>query len=341
MTEPDLRPATEQAERVSALRALADPAPARVVYLFSVLGVADRLADGPKVADTLAAEVGADPGALTRVLRVAAGIDLVAADDTGRWSLRPSGELLRSDHSVSLHREFADNDLFTVWSGVLHSVRTGKPCYEEVFGAGLFERLDRAPEERRAFHHHMHDRARTVYGPMIDLDVWPAGATVVDVGGGTGGLLAQLLAARPDLRGVLYDFDTVLAESPLRDDPAVAGRVEFVAGDLFTAPPPKGDLHVLGSVLHDFPDEDAVRALRSCRAAVGDTGRLLVLERVLPDSGYHPAMRNDLLMLVAVGGRERTRTDWRALLAEGGFTLLDDTALPGTELSVLRCDARD
>lgn len=328
----------EHPDHLARLRAMADPAPGRVLYLLSSLCLCDELAEGPRGTAELAEAVGVQPLQLGRVLRVAAGLDLLDVTDDGRWALAPAGELLRSDHPTTLRSELADNDLFAAWTEVLHSVRTGEPSYDKVFGKKLFERLWESPVERQAFHAHMYDRARIVYGPLIGMDVWPERGVVVDVGGGGGGLLAQLLTSRPGLRGVLHDFESVLDESPLRADPALCDRVRFCPGDMFSSPPPGGDVHVLGSVLHDFPDELAASALRACHEAMADGGRLLILERVLPSAGYHPAMCNDLLMMVAVGGRERTHADWTELLAGNGFALTDVRYAEGTELAVLSCE---
>jgi SAM-dependent methyltransferase len=329
----------DEAERVAALRAQADPAPARVIYVLSALRVCDHLARRPLSTAELAEQVGAEEEALGRILRVAAGMDLVVQDKDTGWSLSSTGELLASDHPSSVRAEFADNDLFTVWTEILHSVRTGEPCYAEVFGANLFDRLAERPERLRAFHEHMYERARSVYGPLLELDVWPSSGTVVDVGGGTGGLLAELLSAKPRLHGVLHDFESVLAESPLHGDDTITGRVSFIAGDVTRTPPPSGDVLVLGSVLHDFPDSTAQVILQNCRVAMGSAGRLVILDRVLPEQGFHPAMCNDLLMLVAVGGRERTLADWNRLLAGCGIDLTEVHAAQGTELSFLECRA--
>ncbi|GIG92284.1 methyltransferase [Plantactinospora endophytica] len=321
---------------VARLRALADPAPGRVLYALCALGVADRLAASPQPTAALAEAVGADEDALRRVLRVAAELRVVRQQqDT--WYLLPAGDLLRSDVPGSLRAEFADNDLFRLWTGFLDTVRTGEPCYPTVFGAPLFDRLTATPEAMRSFHQHMDDRAELTYAPLLDLPVWPSDGVLVDVAGGTGGLLRRLLESRPSLRGVLHDLPSVLALSPLRHRADLAGRIRFASADMFTEPLPAGDVHLLASVLHDWPDRTAATILSRCRPA----DRLLVVDRVAPDdgpgTGSGGVFRNDLLMLAAVGGRERTRAEWTALLAGAGFTLDAVRGAEGTELSVLEC----
>lgn len=317
------------------LQRLADPAPGRVLYVLSVLGIADALRDGPLPTARLAAESGTDPDSLARVLRAAAELDVIAELEPDRWGLRPGGHLLRSDVDGSLRAEFADNDLFGAWTEFLHSVRTGDPCYPEVFGASLFDRLNEAPQQRRGFHLHMHARAHLVYGPLIESAHWPSEGVVVDVGGGTGGLLEQLLRSRPELRGVLFDLPEVLALSPL----AGHERVSRVEGDVFTDPVPAGDVHVLASVLHDWADEQAGRILAACRAACAEGASVLVVDRVLPETGPRPQVFNDLLMLAVVGGRERTARQWSDLAHRTGFRLDATDAEPGTDLSILHLRA--
>lgn len=330
---------TESAEGRAAearrLQALADPAPGRVLHVLCVLAVPDRLLAGPCGTEELAGAVGADADALRRVLRAAHELDVVAELGEDKWTLTPGGRLLCTETEGSLRAEFADNDLFALWTAFEHSVRTGKPCYPEVFGAPMFERLDTRPEERRGFHLHMHDRAHLVYGPLLGSALWPDSGVVADIGGGTGGLLEQLLTSRPGLSAVLYDLPEVIALSPLRSRPKWSGRIDFVAGDIFAGDPPRAEVLVLGSVLHDWPDPVAIDILRRCRSVCRPGDRLIVLDRVLPDAGPRPAVFNDLLMLAAVGGKERTGADWHALASAGGFEITGQDRADATELVML------
>ena len=117
----------------------------------------------------------------------------------------------------------------------------------------------------------------------------------------------------------------------------MADRVELVAGDMFRDPLPDADAYVLASVLHDWPDGPAARVLRRCRPSGGEAYRVLVVERVAPDAGPSPVFRNDLLMLAAVGGRERNLAQWMRLLRSAGLELVSVTGDPRSELSVLEC----
>lgn len=334
-TAHDFDPAYLAAE-AERLQLLASPVPGRVLHVLCALRVPDALLAGPRSAPELAAAVDCDADALARVLRVAAQLDVVEEEAPRRWSLRPAGRLLcDGGPGGGLRAEFGDNDLFTLWTGFVHSVRTGEPCYRQVFGSTLFERLSRRPAEREAFHQHMWERAHLVYAPLVPSGLWPDTGVLVDLGGGTGGLLDQLLATRPGLSGVLHDLPEVLELSPLAAGPRLAGRVRLTPGDLFTGPLPEGDVYVLASVLHDWPDPRAADILTCCRAACRPGTRLLVVDRVLPDRGGSLSLHNDLLMLAACGGRERTMDNWQALAGRCGFEITEVRGAAGTDLSVL------
>ena len=149
---------------------------------------------------------------------------------------------------------------------------------------------------------------------VAELD-WRAGETVVDVGGGNGALLRELLAHRPELRGIILDLPATD-----RDEAALGDRINFVPGNFFESVP-EGDVYVLSAILHDWDDERAAAVLRTVSAAAAPQARLLLLESVvLPGNEPQGAKWLDLLMLV-LGGRERTEEDWRALLEAAGFTV--------------------
>ena len=194
----------------------------------------------------------------------------------------------------------------------------------EVLGSGYFEWLGDHAAEAAIFNRAMAAGSAVRIHAVEQLD-W-ADELVVDVGGGTGGLLSALLSAHPRLRGIVVDLPH--AEQSARatfEAAGVADRLQFASGDFFEAVPAGGDVYVLSHILHDWDDEQSLRILRACRAAAGETTRLLILDAVLPagaePGAVVPKFFLDLHMLVLVGGRERTEDEWRRLLAQGGFSL--------------------
>ena len=163
---------------------------------------------------------------------------------------------------------------------------------------------------------------------------WSRVSIVADIGGGNGSLLTAVLDAHAHLRGVVFDLPHVVAAAaPLIEEASLSDRCETAAGDFFTDALPRADVYVLAQILHDWDDERAVAILRNCRRSIADDGRLLLVEQVLPERDEPSYGRLlDLIMLLLLGGKERTSSEWSALLREGGFELVDITPSPLSSL---------
>lgn len=293
------------------------------------LGLADQVASGVTQVDALARACGCDASALHRLLRGLAALGVLRLDDGGRCSLTATGELLRRDAALGLsaHAQWWSQQAWSVWSDLIGSVRTGQSTRQRAHGQLGFDHLDADAEAAQLFHRSMVELTRLVALELATSPALPEAGVVMDLGGGHGALLAAVLRARPGLRGVLVDLDHAVAgaQAHLRDA-GVAERVTLAARDFFAPLPRPVDAVLLKSVLHDWNDRDAVRILRRAHDALGDGGRVLVVERVLPDRvedlpEHRTAARSDLNMLVGLGGRERTVGDYQALLRSAGLTL--------------------
>jgi hypothetical protein len=302
---------------------------AQAVYAVVKLGVPDLLAAGPRDAADLAAQTGADPLALYRLLRALSLSGLLDQPVPGTFALNASSELLRADvpGSVRQNALMQGEEVFASFAEILYSVRTGRPAFEKVHGRGFYEYLDANPEAARIFNESMGDQP--VPDGVTARD-WSGVSTVVDVGGGNGGLLAAVLADRPHLRGVLLERPEALEHARERLAGAgVAERVELVGGDFFSGVPAGGDVYVLARVLHNWDDDGAARILRRVRDAVPDGGRLLVVEELMPLAGGPGAGARgmvDLLMLVTQEGHDRTAAEYGDLLSANGFAVVDTGA---------------
>lgn len=305
---------------------------AQACYAVAKLGVPDLLRAGPASADELAGQTGADPGVLRRLLRAVAAAGVLRAVEPDRYALGPVGELLRSDAPGAgrLVALMQGEEVFRSFAEIMYTVHTGRPAFEKVYGRPFYTYLAENPAAAQTFHRSM--GAQPVPDVLAGYDLAGVG-TVVDLGGGTGALLAHLLSGYPDLRGVLVELPdaaeparTALAEAGLAD------RVEVVAGSFFTRVPPGADRYVLARVLHNWDDLRVVELLRLVRAAMPAGGRLLVVEELLPEpgpgSGALAAAMVDLLMLVTLEGRDRTEGEYRQLLAEAGFRVVGGTPAP-------------
>jgi hypothetical protein len=158
------------------------------------------------------------------------------------------------------------------------------------------------------------------HGPP-DADIpltggWDAIRTVVDVGGGTGGLLAEILRAHPTIHGTLVDLPaTVERSAEIFEAAGVAARATASGQTFFDPLPPGADLYLLKKVLDDWPDREATAILTRCAEAARPSGRVLVLSGVSPTDPADP----ELLMLVLVGGKDRSLAEFRALAAAAGL----------------------
>ncbi|WP_235204405.1 acetylserotonin O-methyltransferase [Nocardia otitidiscaviarum] len=303
------------------------------------LGIADALADGPKRVEELARAVGADADALERLLRLLVSFDVFTRRRDGTYALNGMSRALRSDGEVTLR----DLSLFfgseyhrRHWTHLADAVRTGKPVGPALDGAGFFEYAAEHRELGELFDRAMASVNTLAIEPLLAAYDFGRFGTVVDIGGGRGALLAAILRRHRDARGILFDLPRVLAEPPDEiTELALAQRLTLRSGSFFESVPEGGDAYLLEHILHDWPDADAERLLRTVRAAMAPDATLLVIEILLPEHHRpHAGKFIDLEMLVNSGGRERTAERFRDLLSRSGFTLVRtvDTAAPDSIL---------
>jgi precorrin-6B methylase 2 len=300
----------------------------QAIHVAATLGIADRLADGPRTSDELAAAVGAHAPSLYRLLRALAAVGVLHEEDGRRFALTPVGECLRSDAdepvgawAAMIGRPY----VWQAWGALEHNVRTGETAFEHVHGVDAWEYRTRDPEEGAIFDRAMADLTRRAHRTTLAaLDVDRYG-TVVDVGGGNGALLLALLRAHPQMRGVLLDLPHAVAVADRAIAAAGLGdRCRTVAGSFFDGVPEGGDAYVLRAILHDWDDDEATAILRSVRRAVAPGATLVVIERDLGAPNESPeAKLSDLNMLAVPGGRERTIGEYGALLGAAGFRLVE------------------
>ena len=266
----------------------------QALYVAAKLGVADVLDTEPLPAEAIAETVGARPSQLRRVLRalVAAGVFRELED--GRFASNDAAATLRAD-APSRMRDVVVNfgeEMYRSFGELLHTVRTGETAFDRVYGAPLFEYYATHPETEASAAARMVARTLPVARELAASDLLRGARTLVDVGGGTGTLVAEVLRHRPELTGVLLERPGMLALArPYLADQGVADRCELVEGDFFASVPAGGDVYVLKSVLHDWDDERCVTILRTCRAAMDDAARLV--DRRAEPPGAHGTGRPD------------------------------------------------
>jgi len=296
-------------------------------------GVADHLAQGPLPAERLAALCGVEEDHLNRVLRFLATRDVFRADEDGNYHLTTAASLLRSDSPLGMGSVvlLLTDELYWLPAGRLEdTVRKGTTVFGDIFGAPLFEFLARDPERGRVFHTALDDLSATEHGGVVASYAFPDTGTVVDVGGGHGGLLHETLSKNPGLHGILLEQESALAGHRL-DDPAIEGRWQAVAGDFFTDLPVGGQVYLLKRILHDWDDTSSVRLLAACRSAMAPQGRVLVIDTVVPPGNDpDPSKLSDMAMMVVFDGKERTEGELASLFTQAGLKLNRVIPTPGT-----------
>jgi hypothetical protein len=298
----------------------------QTIYAGVDLGIPDLLADGERTADDLAEASGANPSALYRLLRALASLGILHEADGRRFSLTELGQPLRANVPGSLHgwvtlqgRDY----VWRSWGNLANAVREGENSFRMLHDTDIWTWRAEHPEESSIFDDAM--RAMTSSANTAILAAYDFGrfGTIVDVAGGTGTLIAALLAAHPTLRGVLFDQEHVVsAAEPILSAAGVLDRCDVVAGSFFESVPESRDAYVLKWIIHDWEDEESVAILRVCRAAMGPDAVVLLIERDLGSPNESAAAKvADLNMLVMPGGRERTVDEYAALFDEAGLRL--------------------
>ena len=297
------------------------------IYVAAKLGIADLLKDGPKSSEDLAQATRTHAPSLYRVLRLLTAVDLLTEGEIHYFALTPLGVSLQTGVPGSLRNmalAYGEKPIWPVWGALLHSVQTGEPSFQHVFGLSLFDYYAQHPEEAVLFDNMMTELTASVAPTVAVAYDFSTTHTLVDVGGGHGQMLASILQAHPTLHGVLFDLPHVVKGAPpLLETAGVASRCEVIGGDFFTAVPADYDTYLLKGVIHDWDDERAIAILARCHQAMKRQGRVLLVERVIL-TGKTPellVLESDVQMLVLPGGKERTETEYRALLTAAGLEL--------------------
>jgi hypothetical protein len=300
------------------IRALADLATPWCLRVAATLRIADHVQAGTTAIDDLAAAAGVDRDALQRVLRHLVSRGVFEEPGPGRFMLNGAATAM-AGAGPGFDLDGIGGRLALAWGGLLDAVRTGETAFVRVFGRPFWEDLDADPEVAASYDAMTGWMGHGTPDPEILVDGgWRSVRHVVDVGGGTGSLLASVLAARPQLTGTLVDLPGTVARSgEVFRAAGVDGRVTAVGQSFFDPLPAGADVYTLHRVLSDWSDREAVAILYRCAEAAGSAGRVVVVGGVEPDGAGHSP--GDLPMMVLFGGRVRSLTELAALAAQAGL----------------------
>jgi hypothetical protein len=296
------------------------------IHVAAALEIADLLANGPKSTDQLAEATGVNAPSLRRVLRALASFGVFSLDSAGRFALAPMSEFLKRDVEGSLNAAalFLGGERSAGMYGLfLQCVRTGESASQKLFGGSWINWIKNDPDTSELFNAVMTAFSALHLTGLFEAYDFSEARKIVDVGGGHGRIISEILKRNPETRGILFDMphafeggQKTILEAGLVD------RCEVVSGDFFVSVPAEADAYLLSRVIHDWNDEKAVAILKVIRGAIASHGRLLVLETMLRSTGgpVYPVL-SDLNMLLRTGGCERTEADYRALYRAAGFEL--------------------
>jgi hypothetical protein len=300
-----------------------------VIHVAIQLGIAELLRDGSRQVGELAKATGADERALGRLLTALSTIGICERSGKDGYVLTEVGRGLdgAAEQSFKAWAIFEAEMLSKRWSGMLETVMTGKTAAELQGFSSSFELMGKSPEDVEKFNAAMAELTRLVTPAILRSYDFNGISHLMDVGGGSGELLGAIAQQNPKLRGTVFDLPRC-AEAAGRhlQQIGVSDRVEFLPGDFFKSVPPGADAIILKSIIHDWNDARSISILRNCREALPAGGKLLLVERLMPekptatDEDKAHAL-SDLNMMRGPGGCERTKAQYRELVEQSGFAL--------------------
>jgi hypothetical protein len=295
----------------------------RALYVAAELRLADHLADGASDVGALADLTHTHSPALYRLLRFLTGLGVFAEIEPGVFRQSALSALLRSDHPDSVRDEVlvqGGDWHWQAWGALGHTVRTGQPAVDQLFGADLFSYFAHQNLEAGQIFHRCLSSEN--HGSLLAAYDFSGVDLLVDVGGGQGTLLRAILAAYPTMQGILFERAEVIADvGARRAEIGLAERLTLRSGDFFSSVP-RADAYLLRKIIHDWSDDEAARILSTCRAALNEGGRILVVEQIVPEwNEWSGSKLGDLELMVLTHGRERTAAEFRSLFATAGLRL--------------------
>ena len=301
---------------------------ARIIYVVAELGIADLLRGGAKSIAELARATDTHELSLYRVMRSLASVGIFAEDDDGKFQLTPPAEFLCGDTPGSLRDaiKFLGQDWhWETWGELPYSIKTGKPAFDHLFGQGLFDFYLDPEMAKIASDSKVSISSRASNSLLANYDFCDTN-TVVELGifAGAGSTIIPLLKAHPQMQGILFDFASAIAAAkPAIEQAGLSDRCELVAGECVKTAPSGGDTYILMFVIHNWDNEQAIQILQNCRQGMKETGKLLLVEMIMPE-GNEPFVGKliDLeSLLTTPGGRERKEDEYRDLLTKAGFEI--------------------
>jgi SAM-dependent methyltransferase len=343
MTEPGNQHTSMPAPQAVLLQAAYGAQTTQMLYIAAKLGIADLLQHGHRTAMELARTLGVNASALQRILRGLVSIGVCAESADGRFGLTTVGAYLRSDHPDSIQPRLLLNGEVhcAMWCEMLATVRTGESASQHRFGMPFYDYLASNPSLGTLFDQTMASAVRYRHRPVVEAYDFGKFQTIVDVGGGNGALMVEIMNAYPQPTGIVFDLPRLaVGAQRIIEAAGLTTRCRFIGGNALEGVPAGGDAYILSAVLSGWEDDEAILPLQNCHKVMAKQGKLLLVDWIMPAADeprdtfrFWDAVITDLIMLATTGIRSRIRTsaEFQALLHEAGFKL---TALVPTQSSM-------
>lgn len=298
-----------------------------LIYVAAKLDLADRLKHGPRTVEELATAAEVRAPALYRVLRALASFGVFAETKGRRFKLTPLAATLQKGVPGSMYAAalmLAEEYLQDAWAELLQGLKTTEVPFFKAHGVSMFEYLEKHPEDLKVFGESMTNVSAMENAAIAAAYKFSGIRNLVDVGGGNGSLLATILKANPKMRGVLFDQPSVIARAKQHHyvtAKGIAERCALESGDFFDAVPKGGNAYMMKRTLHDWDDEHCAKILANCHAAMGEKGKVLVVDAVIaPGNAPDRGKLLDIQMFI-IGGRERTKQEFAKVFRSAGLKL--------------------
>jgi SAM-dependent methyltransferase len=294
---------------------------AQMIGVICEAGLPDELDQvGATPVSSAAQKLNVNEDVLLRICRALVSFGFFSMDSDGNISHNEQSLLLRKDNVSSQHwaaRFWTSPGIWQAWGALGHALKTGEEAFEHVHHQQFFSYMDAHEDEVKVYQQYMSRGYAGRHATVAANIPLESARLIVDVGGGKGTLLQEILKRSVDIAGIVYDQPGILADVSRTEE-----RLSFIEGSFFDSVPGGGDLYILSWVLHDWPDQEVLNILRSCRLAMQPGTRLIIAERLISEDIAECDAFDlllDIHMQVLHNGKERTLTEFFKLLDSSGF----------------------
>ncbi|WP_419420969.1 methyltransferase [Legionella sp. D16C41] len=289
----------------------------RAIHTLAELGIANYMSEKPCSVEELAEKSQTKPELLDRLLKFLSAYHIVAAHPTG-YSITELSKPLRDDdpHSIREVLCMVDDSWWEAFAKMSVSLKTGEPAFHHQHQDDFFSFLSKHPKKQMNFDGGMAKLSTYDDNTISKAYDFAKFKTIVDMGGGRGGMVKSIANHYPSVKAILFDTPSVISQLNPDDFPP---SVELIAGD-FLKEIPVADAYLFKGVLHDFNDKIMQQIIVNCAKQMPKTASLLIAEQVMPDDEEpHPNKTMDIVMMVLLGGRQRTLIEWQNIIEPLGF----------------------